>query len=358
MTFPRKICLGLLLLSSTGQAAEPVALKPGVRGLVVRASGPVKIDGKLDEWTQAFCTPVQYNHKDLANRPAQFFYLWDDEGFYVGLRCLDQKQANPAPLAGTYNGDAVEFYLDTRAGDALRSKDWTAGAIHFYYTAFDKAEIKPRWVMRRGIATSETPIEGVELAATRTADHYDLEFKIPWKNFPEFKPVPGALMALDAELCHGDGGTRTDRTFAYGSPLSVQQPASLGTVQLVGVFDPDYIPAVGPAMFPMWVDTPWVQQDRGMVQAVAAIPPGFVEISGEVNVRIHDADGRIIKTLPARVELFGPADLNFARAVATWSIDEHPPGSYFATAKVQARTGKTLATVVPRMVDEAIFSGR
>src|SRR4051794_7960382 len=76
----------------------PVPLERGVRGLITRASGKVVIDGKLDEWAQAFCTPVQYNHKDLSNRAGQFFYLWDDEAFYIGLRCLDQKQANEAPI--------------------------------------------------------------------------------------------------------------------------------------------------------------------------------------------------------------------------------------------------------------------
>ncbi|MGE3819392.1 MAG: sugar-binding protein [Isosphaeraceae bacterium] len=352
------VCLGLWLLTPSVRGDETAGLKPGVRGLVVRASGPVKVDGKLDEWTQAFCTPVQYDHKDVLNRAAQFFYLWDEEALYVGLRCLDQKQANPAPLAGSFNGDAVEFYLDTRPGDALRGKDWTEGAIHFYYTAFDKAEIKPRWVMRRGIATSETPIEGVELAATQTADHYDLEFKIPWKNFPTFKPSAGALIAVDAELCHGDGGTRTDRTFAYGSPLSVQQPASLGKVQLVDLYDPDHVPAVGPATFPFWVGTPWVQKERGRVQAVVAIPPGFAEIVGEVVVRIHDVEGKVVKTVPAQLERFGPSGLNFARATASWSIDDFAPGSYFATVKIRTMTGKTLATVAPRMVDEAILSGR
>ncbi len=343
---------------ASAHADDAGRLAPGVRGLVVRASGPVKIDGKLDEWTQAFCTPLQYNHKDPANRAAQFFYLWDDEALYIGLRCLDQKQANPAPIGGLFNGDAVEFYLDTRAGDALRGQEWSAGAIHFYYSAFDKDKINPRWTMRRGIATSETPIEGVEMAATRSAGSYDLEFKLRWKNFPDFKPAAGGLLALDAELCHGDGGNRTDRAFAYGSPLSVQQPASLGLVQLVNVYDPDDLSRVGPATFPLWVDTPWVQADRGRVRAVVALPPELVEITGTVLVRIHDADGAILKTIPAAVERFGPDGLNFARAVASWSLDDFVPGSYFATAKVSARTGKTLATVAPRPVSEAIQTGR
>jgi hypothetical protein len=261
-------------------------------------------------------------------------------------------------MAATYNGDAVEFYLDTRTGDALRGKDWTTGAIHFYYSAFQGEEVRPRWVMRKGIATSDTVLNGVEVAATSDSESYEVEFRLPWANFPDFKPRLGAVLALDAELCSGDGKERTDRSFAYGSPLSVQQPASLAKVELVRSFDPDYLATVGPAAFPLWVDTPWVQPERAQVQAVVAISPTFADVVGEVEVRIHDADGRIVKTLPARIEPFGPPQKNFIRAGAFWSIDDYAPNTYFVTARVIARTDKVLTTVTPRMVQEANMTGR
>lgn len=344
-------------LSVDAGAQEPEALAPGVRGLVTRAGGKVAVDGHLKEWDAAFCTPVNYAHPDLENRAAQFFYMWDDDAFYIGLRGLDKKQANIAPLASTYDGDAVEFYLDTRPGGALKGKDWTAGAIHFFFSPFEGREVKPRWVIRRGIATSDTVLKGVEIGASNGPESYEVEFKLPWSNFPEFTPKLGALLAIDAELCSGDGGRRTDRTFAYGSPLSVQQPASLGKVELVKSFDPDYFGTIGPAAFPFWVATPWVQSERGQVQAVLAIPPEFVQIVGDVEIRIHDTDGKIIKTLPATLELFGPYGQGFERAVARWSIDDFAPNSYFVTAKVSSRTEKTLTTVAPRLVEEAIVSG-
>ena len=342
----------------SGADEPPTKLEPGVRGLVTRASGKVTLDGKLDDWTGAYCTPIQYGHKDPMNRAAQFYYLWDDEAFYVGLRCLDAKQANLSQPRATFDGDAVEFYLDTRGGNALKGKEWSDGAIHFYYSPFEGTAIKPRWVMRQGIATSGVELKGVEVMGSRTATSYEVEFKLPWSNFPGFAPKAGAVMALDAELCYSDGAGRTDRSFAYGSPLSVQQPASLGKVELVKAFDPDYLAAVGPSSFPLWVETPWVQPERGAVQATVAVPPAFAEVVGEIEVRIHDADGKVVKTLPARTERFGPEDLNFVRALAFWPVDEYAPGAYFATAKVSARTGKALATVAPRMVSEAIITGR
>lgn len=354
--------IGGVFLAFLGQAAwaeeEPIPLATGVRGLVVRTSEPVVVDGKLREWYSAFCTPVHYAHGNLANRASQFFYLWDDKALYIGLRCLDQNRANVGTKGSLWNGDSVEFYLDTRTGEALRGKDWTKGAVHLFYTPFEGTKLNPRWEIRGGIATSDTVLEGVEVAATTEDWGYEIEFKIPWANFPEFQAKAGSLIAIDAELCSSDGGARTDRTFAFGSPLSVQQPASQGTLELVQKFYPEYLPTVGPAMFPMWVDTPWVQAERAQVQAVVGIPPGFGDLVGEVKVRIHDADGAIVKTIPAPIEQFGPKDKGFFRAVARWSIDDFAPNAYFATASVEARTGKPFAKVAPRMIQEAQMSGR
>ena len=361
---PSRRLLTLALLAGLGSLAtargadEPVPLAKGVRGLVTRTARPIAVDGKLEEWGLAFCTPVHYAHGDVENRAAQFYYAWDDTALYIGLRCLDRKRANVGTGNAVWNGDAVEFYLDTRPGAALRGKDWTPGAVHLFYTPFAGADLKPHWVMRGGIATSDTKLEGVELAATTEDWGYEVEFKIPWSNFPEFKPRAGALLAIDCELCSGDGGARTDRTFSFGSPLSVQQPASQGLLELVDKFDPTYFAQVGPASFPMWVDTPWVQPERAQVQAVVAIPPAFLDIVGSVEVRIHDADGKIVKILPAAIERFGPKSAGFARAVARWSIDDYPPNGYFATARVLAGTGKPIASVAPRMVQEAQMSGR
>jgi len=349
---------GLIAVMSSQRAAAADRLPAEVQGLIIKAAGPIKLDGKLDEWAGAFCTPVHYNHRFLTERAAQFFYLWDEEALYIGLRTLDTKTANPGGPRSIQDGDAVEFYLDTRPRPAFRGKDWTTGAIHLFYSGFDGKTLAPRWVIRGGIATSDVQLAGVEVNATADGTTTEVEFKLPWKNFPDFTPRPGAILALDAELCSGDGDKRTDRTFAYGSPLSVQQPASQAAVSLADALTPDAFPQVGPAMFPMWVDTPWVQPDRARVTATVAIPPGFVNQIAQVEVRLHDADGTIIRTIPARVESFGPPRDPFHRALASWSIDDFAPNTYFATAKVTSRDGRTLATVAPRMNAEANMTGR
>jgi Carbohydrate family 9 binding domain-like len=350
--------VGSFAMLTVSCAAADTGLAAAVRGLVTRAAAPIKMDGNLGSWHGAFCTPVHYNHRLVADRAAQFFYVWDDDAFYVGLRALDQHRADVGDTkrGDLWNGDAVEFYFDTRQGGELRGKDWTSGAVHLFFTPFTGKELKPRWVMRGGIATSNTRLEGVEVAARNTDWGYDVAFKLPWKNFPHFQPKAGSLLGIDAELCSGDGDGRTDRTFAYGSPLSVTQPASQGLVQLVERMEDRYLPQVGPALFPLWVETPWFQGERAQVVAIVALPPDMEKRVRDVTIRIHDADGKIVKEIPAtRETLPGP---NFVRAQAAWSNDAYAPGTFFVTARIVGTDGQTLATVAPRLVQEAQMSGR
>lgn len=109
------------------------AIEKGVRGVATHAKGKVTIDGDLSEFRGAFCTPVGYFEQDPKNQAAQFFYMWDDEAFYAGLRTLDEKQANPAPDDLLWEGDGVEWYFDTRRGDDFRGERWGDGAVHMYW---------------------------------------------------------------------------------------------------------------------------------------------------------------------------------------------------------------------------------
>ena len=206
-------------------------------------------------------------------------------------------------------------------------------------------------MIRQGIATSDTVLKGVEVAATSTTGELRGRVQAPLGELPR---VParrrGASWPSTPSFAAATAATRTDRTFAYGSPLSVQQPASQGKVELVKTFDPD-------------TSTPSARRrSRSGSRRPGSSPSGprsrpwwrsrrrSSTIVGEVEVRLHDADGKVVKTIPATLEPFGPKGSGFAARVAAWSIDDFAPGTYFATARVAARTGKVMTTVAPRMV--------
>lgn len=340
------------------QAAQ--ADEPRVRAVAPRAAGQLKIDGKLgvDEYRGALGTPVEYFNPDVKNRPAQFFYLWDDEAFYVGLRTLDEHAFSPeAPM---WEGDAVEWYFDVRRGNDFLSQTWpkeaSPGAVHCFFTPMRLDKIEPRFTLRPGFeqAIAKT---GVEVAAERTATGLEVEFKLPWVNFPQFKPAVGEVIGVDAELSYSDGGPRSYRSFVFGNPLSVQQPANLARVKLVEQLSREDWAACAAVMAPMRVDVPWSQD--GVAEAVGriAVPPGRRSDVSKVVFELSDLAGRPIGAYPADREVVLEKARDFAVWEARWPVAVAPAGGYQAVAVLYGSQGKELARVAPRLVSVNMAPG-
>lgn len=340
---------------SRGQDRPQSGLEPGVRGLATRAPEGMKIDGDLSEFRGAFCTPVEYFSGDLKNRAAQFFYLWDGEAFYAGLRTLDTKPHNGADDAHLWEGDGVEWYFDTRRGDDFRGKDWGKGAVHCYWTGLKDDKVQGRFCLRPGYLDA-IPKTGVEVASRRTGTGMEVEFKLPWVNFPGFEPKSGAVIGIDAELCYSDGGPRSFRTFAYGSPLSVQQPASQARVQLVDKLDPSHWKQCGAVMMPLRCDTPWTQPALPKVTGYLALPPDHTDLIGKVVFRVLDLEGKTLGEYEGQIEVFDPEGA-FRRSKAEWPVEGAPPGAHQLLALVYDKSGKELTRVAPRMVSVNMVPG-
>lgn len=341
----------LIALMAPAVSADSVKLAPGVRGVATRAPQGMKIDGDLSEFKEAFATPVEYFHADLRNRAAQFFYMWDDEAFYAALRTLDQKQADLADDDHLWEGDAVEWYFDTRRGADFRSIAWPTepvGAVHCYWTGYKNDQLQPRFCLRPGFL-NQIPKTGIKVGARKTDFGAEVEFKLPWANFPNFKPARGEIIAIDAELCYSDGGPRVYRSFVYGSPLSVQQPASLGKVQLVDALERDHWKQCGPVMMPIRCDTAWGQPVLAQASGSIALPPNQGDQVGKILFRINDLEGKKLGEFPATVDVFEKAG-NFARATANWPVDLAAPGEHQVTAIVYDKQDQELTRVAPRLV--------
>lgn len=347
--------LGMVLALAAGGGTFADELQPGVRGLATRAPQVMKIDGDLQEFAGSFCTPVNYFHPNVNERAAQFFYMWDDEAFYAGLRTLDSKQANPAPDDRLWEGDGVEWYFDTRRGDKFRDQNWGPGAVHMYWTGYKNADVKPRWCLRPDMLQA-IPGEGIEVGARKTAYGAEVEFKLPWKNFPDFKPALNEVIALDSELCYSDGAGRTDRTFAYGSPLSVQQPASQGKVQLVDKLLANHWKQCGPVMLPIRCDTPWGQPAKPMVTGKLVLPPDHQDQIGKVLFRVVDLAGKPLGEFEGKRREMN-VEGRFALAEAQWPNDLAAPGTFHLVGVVLDKEGQELTRVAPRLVSVGMQQG-
>ncbi len=333
-------------------------LAPGVRGVATRAPKEMKIDGDLSEFKDAFCTPINYFHPNLKNRAAQFFYMWDDDAFYAALRTLDQVPHNGAPDDRLWEGDGVEWYFDVTRGEGFRAQSWldaNTGGVHCYWAGVQGREVKPRFCLRPGYY-KQIPKKGVEVGARRTKAGMEVEFKLPWENFPQFKAKLNEVIAIDAELCYADGGPRVDRFFAYGSPLSVQQPSSLAKVQLVEKLEAPHWKTCGPVMMPVRLDTEWGQGKKAQAHAWITLPPNQDAQIGKMVIRLTDLDGKTIGEHEAKAQTF-EKEGNFARALAEWPVDSAAPGGFHATAIVYDKQGKELTRIAPRMVSTAMQPG-
>jgi hypothetical protein len=284
--------------------------------------------------------------------------MWDDQAFYAGLRTLDEvpKQANNAPDDRLWEGDGVEWYFDTRRGADFRAQSWGKGAVHCYWTGLNKKDLVPRFCLRPGYLDAIKKI-GIEVGSRRWKHGLEVEFKLPWANFPDFKPAVGEVVALDAELCYSDGGPRSDRGFVFGSPLSVQQPAMLAPVELVERIEPKHWKAGGPVMMPMRVDVAWTQPTRPMITAHIAAPPIFRDQVGRVEFQVFDLEGKLL----AKHEAGKPQPLadegHFALLTAQCPVDVAPPGACQVAAVIYDRDGKELTRVAPRLVSTGMNPG-
>lgn len=345
--------LGLMLYLVNSISGEE--LKPGVRGVATKAPADVKIDGDLSEFRGSFCTPVNYFHPQVGERAAQFLYMWDDEAFYAGLRTLDTKQANHAPDDRLWEGDGVEWYFDTRRDENFRGLDWGKGAVHMYWTGYNKTDLQPRWCLRPGYLDAIEG-KGVQVAARKTDFGAEVEFKLPWVNFPNFKAASGEVIALDAELCYSDSGPRVDRIFAYGSPLCVQQPAGQGMVQLVEKLEPAHWRQCGAVLAPIRCDTAWTQPTKAMVTGKMALPPDQAEEIGKVVFRISDLEGKTLGEYPGERQVLHEAG-KFFIVQAQWPSDVAVPGMHTLIGIVYGKDGKELCRVAPRMVSAGWVQG-
>ncbi len=337
-----------LLAGGVAPASAADRLAAGVRGLATRAPAKMQIDGNLEEFADAFCTPVGYFEPDVRNRAAQFFYMWDDEAFYAGLRTLDTKQANPAPDDRLWEGDGVEWYFDTRRDESFRGHDWGPGAAHMYWTGYEGTALAPRWCLRPDML-QVIPGTSIEVGGRQTSRGAEVEFKLPWVNFPNFKVAANTVIGLDAELCYSDGAARVYRTFAYGSPLSVQQPASQAKVQLVDRVIADDWRAVTPVLCPIRCDTPWGQPTNATVTGQLALPPTHARDIGKVVFRLLDLDGKVLADHEGAIEVI-ESEGNFVRATAQWSSDVAVPGRHLLVGVIFDPAGRELGRVAPRMV--------
>jgi hypothetical protein len=332
------VILGIVL-SGTASAQE----KPIV-GLIPKALKPIKMDGKLTDWGGAFVTPVHVGHPDFANRGGQFLYLWDAQNLYIGLRCLDQKPAHVGADGQIWNGDAVEFYLDTRRGDQLSAAAFGPGSLHMFWTPFTKTDVKPRMGIRDIPAFKGLKLEGAEVAGAKTNWGYTAEFRLPWANFPNFAAKADEIIGIECELCSSDGGPRVDRTFVYSSPAAVGSPSAFGRVQLVDAIDADALKPLGRVLLPLSLTR---STNYAWLYGAVCVSPTIEAKVAKLEGKLVDANGKVRKTSAGSRKTL---DGGFSLWTGSWELFDLPPGVYMLELEATDKAGSVITSRSERVL--------
>jgi hypothetical protein len=338
-------CVPWLLAALTaGLSPDARAGDRPVVGLIPKVVRPITLDGKLDEWDGAFVTPVHVGHPDFADRGAQFLFLWDDDSLYIGLRSLDRTPAHVRPDNTLWDGDAVEFYLDTRPPAELGAKDFGPGTLHMFWTPFTGTAVKPRLRVRDLPAFKGFTLHGAEVAAVKTPWGYTAEFRLPWANFPKFTAKAGALHGIECELCSGDGGPRVDRTFVYSSPAAVASPAAFGRVRLVEKLDPADLKACARVLLPLAVTK---SANYDWLYATACLSPTIEKRIAKVEGKLLDASGKVRKTSTGTRKTMEGSGFVLWRGA--WELFDLPAGDYTLEVAALDKDGKPVVARTVRV---------
>ena len=317
---------------------EAFAQDKPVLGLIPRATRPIKMDGTLSDWEGAFVTPVHVGHPDFANRGGEFLYLWDDRNLYIGLRCLDRKTWHSGAANQIWNGDAVEFYLDTRHGAQLGAREFGPGTLHMFWTPFTNEEPASRMGLRDLPAFKNFKLEGAEVIGGKTPWGYTAEFKLPWANFPNFKPKTGDTIGLECELCSSDGGPRVDRTFVYSSPAAVGSPSAFGRVQLVDKLEPESLQAFSRVLMPVSITQ---SLNYSWVFASVCVSPTIEASVAKVQASVVDAEGKVLKRA---IDIKKGKQEGISLWKGSWEMFDLSPGNYKVKIAAIDSAGKVIAT--------------
>jgi hypothetical protein len=331
------LCLTCCVAFLVGVQTSSAPQHPLV-GLIPRATNPNKMKGTLADWQGAFVTPVHVGNPNFADRGGQFLYLWDDQNLYIGLRCLDRKPWHSGAANQIWNGDAVEFYLDTRRGAQFGAKEFGPGTLHMFWTPFTRDELAARMGIRDLPAFKNLVLTGAEVRGDKTPWGYTAEFKLPWSNFPNFKAAAGEIIGIECELCSSDGGPRVDRTFVYSSPAAVGSPSAFGRVQLVDKLDPEVLQPFSRALMPVSITQ---SLNYAWLYATVCVSPTLEARVAKVQATVCDAGGKVWKR---PVEIKKGKQEGISLWEGSLEVFDLPPGMYKLQISALDRHDKVLAS--------------
>jgi beta-mannanase len=232
------------LFSSSGPALAQFPVPPErltqKKAVAAKAVGPVKIDGKLSEWS--VCQPIVMrdvsffkeglNWTGLADLSGKVYLMWDDANLYVAAEVTDKIPfVNKKTNQDIWNGDAIEIVMSTDPGANPKRESFERGDYQIGLSTGDGKDNKPivwNWQRRRIPNGSEISVKRVDKGLG-----YILEAKIPWSFFIGFTPSAGTKLGFDVALDDADYTGEREKQFIWnGDFYFYKDPSVWGILEL------------------------------------------------------------------------------------------------------------------------------
>jgi len=171
-----------------------------------RASDPIEVDGKLDEWEgeEAITvdhTMVSYGAKPKSDRDASYklYSLWDEKGLHFAAAVRDESIVAQHAGNKIYENDCIEIALD------VKHDSWEGSYgdddYQFVFSVPLNRVTGPMKHIFRNPTSVDPEAPDVKLAYERFHGGYLFEVSIPWSTVGLDKPpAPGTVMGFQNDL--------------------------------------------------------------------------------------------------------------------------------------------------------------
>lgn len=211
---------------------------------IARASGPIAVDGRLDEDAWARAKPAGPFHArggGTLREATEVKLLWDDTNLYVAYRCQDAQIAarileRHGPVS---TDDCVELFVSPNPSKVKNYYTFEINAVGAMLNRCrtDWWRGPPTWEPE-GIRTATSLPAGAVKIASASDREWIVELAVPLRNFARdaahMPPRHGDIWRLNLNRTAGPGGTES----STWSPLPTQvksfhTPSAFGMVRFV-----------------------------------------------------------------------------------------------------------------------------
>ncbi|MBN2640033.1 MAG: hypothetical protein JXR78_00125 [Victivallales bacterium] len=205
---------------SDSKSVETEQVKPGM----------IKIDGKLDEWSDnglcgaATAEKVKSGRKrwtDPMNLSVSARFRWNSDKLYIAAVVYDDMLERNCSAKNAYNSDCLELFIglepDSRS-KAKNSKDIKKTGKYDYQFLFAPGVKGGKYPNATAWCCQLKSSVNIEIASSQFQYGYILEAAIPWKSIKkDYVPVKGSTLLMTFQVQDADGAGEPSRMCIFWS---------------------------------------------------------------------------------------------------------------------------------------------